>query len=731
MEKQSVFSKIKDKIKAIGFKINRFLVLNWPSKRRLIQIYAMLLYNANMKGFVTGDIFVGKTKEFCLPGMNCYSCPGAIGACPLGSIQNALAESKTKAPTYVLGIILLYCIIFGRWICGWLCPGGLLQELLYKIKTPKLKKNRITRALSYFKYVLLVVLVIIIPIMYGVIQNLPLPAFCKYVCPIGTFEGGVLLLANGNNATFFAQLGPLFTWKFAILVGFIVGSIFIYRFFCRFFCPLGALYGIFNKLSIIGVKVDKTKCNHCGACVSNCKMDVMEVGDHECIQCGECIKTCHACAISWKTIKSKVEADLALENATISNPQVIEENNENDDRTEIEKIVSGNLKVSNDSETKVIDEDNENSSYAEEESLVLKDASKENGFVSFFKKIGNKISQNKLVSIVTTCMLAILTCAILYACVWSVENIISVNGVVNKVEVNLYDDASSDEHCNLTNIYANNTDTIVLYFYDEFNLIEIQNASKAYDHGAKVYAISSFKNHEENYKTIVENATNINMDSISFAYDSEKSTAIKTFVTEATYPYYIWSDKKNSVKYSSNENIEGQLSLISSAVAGKELGFNVGEMCYGSDIKLVNKKGKETGEVFNVLNNTGKISVINFWGYWCTPCKEELPGFINVYNSIKSKYGDVIDMVAIHQGTTYLTDYDLEEASDYMSDLDAPIKWGHDDENDSYFKMLGGTSIYPITLVIDGDGIVRLNRTGKLQEAELERIIEEIISSSK
>ena len=113
MEKQSIFSKIKDKITAVCFKINRFLVLNWPSKRRLIQIYAMLLYNANMRGFVTGDIFVGNTKTVCLPGMNCYSCPGAIGACPLGSIQNALAESNTKAPTYVLGIILFYCIIFG------------------------------------------------------------------------------------------------------------------------------------------------------------------------------------------------------------------------------------------------------------------------------------------------------------------------------------------------------------------------------------------------------------------------------------------------------------------------------------------------------------------------------------------------------------------------------------------------------------------------------------------
>ena len=130
-------------------KIKSFFMKVTPSKRKLIQLYAALLYNANLKGFITGDIFKGDSKSVCLPGMNCYSCPGAIGACPLGSIQAALAESKTKAPTYVLGIILLYCIIFGRTICGWLCPVGLLQELLYKIRTPKLKKNRITRILSW------------------------------------------------------------------------------------------------------------------------------------------------------------------------------------------------------------------------------------------------------------------------------------------------------------------------------------------------------------------------------------------------------------------------------------------------------------------------------------------------------------------------------------------------------------------------------------------------------
>ena len=139
-------------------KIKNFFLRIKPSKRKVIQLYAALLYNANIKGFVTGKIFKGISKAACLPGLNCYSCPGAVGACPLGSIQNALSESKTKLPTYVLGIILLYCIIFGRTICGFLCPVGLLQELLYKIKTPKLKKSKVTRCLSYFKYVLLFIL---------------------------------------------------------------------------------------------------------------------------------------------------------------------------------------------------------------------------------------------------------------------------------------------------------------------------------------------------------------------------------------------------------------------------------------------------------------------------------------------------------------------------------------------------------------------------------------------
>lgn len=279
--------------------VKEWFINHKPSKRRLIQVYAALLYNANIKGFITGNIYQSETTKYmCVPGLNCYSCPGAVGACPLGSLQNALAESNTRAPYYILGILALFGLMCARTICGFLCPVGLCQELLYKVRTPKLKKSRVTRVLSYFKYVLLALL-IAIPLTYATF-NIPLPAFCKYICPAGTFEGAVLLLSNPSNTNLFAQLGWQFTFKLSLLVIFIVASMFIFRAFCRFICPLGAIYGFFNRFALIGVCVDKNSCTECGLCVSYCKMDIKHVGDHECINCGECMPVCPTKAISWK-----------------------------------------------------------------------------------------------------------------------------------------------------------------------------------------------------------------------------------------------------------------------------------------------------------------------------------------------------------------------------------------------------------------------------------------------
>ena len=314
-------------MKSFFIKIKNWFSRHLPTKRRLIQLYSALLFNCYTKGYVTGEIFKGITKNVCTPGLNCYSCPGAVTSCPMGALQNSFADSGKRAPYYMLGIIMLYGVLLGRWICGWLCPFGFVQELLYKIKTPKLKKNPVTRILSYFKYIVLALFVVVLPLIY-MFRDFPLPAFCKYICPAGTLGGAIGLLINPMNADKFGMLGPLFTWKFILMVSIIVGSVFIYRMFCRFLCPLGALYGLFNRIAIFGIKLEKKSCISCGKCISVCKMDIRQVGDAECIDCGECIASCPTTAISWKggkIILPPNEIERGVERLRINEPTLAKE----------------------------------------------------------------------------------------------------------------------------------------------------------------------------------------------------------------------------------------------------------------------------------------------------------------------------------------------------------------------------------------------------------------------
>lgn len=293
--------------------INRFRKF-LPTKRRLIQLYAALLSNAHAKGFVSGEIFTGTSKAMCVPGLNCYSCPGAIAACPLGALQNALASTGARMPYYVLGVLMLFGLTLGRTICGFLCPMGLVQEMLHKLPTPKVRKSRLTRALSWLKYMLLAVFVVILPLWHGV-KGLPLPAFCKYICPAGTLEGAVALLAHPDNTGMFSMLGGLFTSKFVIMIVILAACVFAYRAFCRFLCPLGAIYGLFARIAVIGVKVEQPKCVDCGACMAACPMDIRHVGDHECIHCTACIGVCPTNAITLRAGRI-----ILKENEAVSKP---------------------------------------------------------------------------------------------------------------------------------------------------------------------------------------------------------------------------------------------------------------------------------------------------------------------------------------------------------------------------------------------------------------------------
>lgn len=267
--------------------------------RPFLQGMAAVLTNAHLTGFFTGRIWQGKSKTLCVPGLNCYSCPGAVGACPIGALQAVLGGTKHDFSYYVVGLLLLFGVVCGRLICGFLCPFGWIQELLYRLKTRKWTLPRkLDRALRWLKYAMLAVFVVALPLLLTDAYGIGLPYFCKWVCPAGTLEGGIPLLLK--NESLRAMVGFLFSWKMGILVVVLAASVLLYRPFCKYLCPLGAFYALFNKLSFYKMHVDTNKCTHCMACEHACKMQVevtRDINSAECIRCGDCVRACHFDAI--------------------------------------------------------------------------------------------------------------------------------------------------------------------------------------------------------------------------------------------------------------------------------------------------------------------------------------------------------------------------------------------------------------------------------------------------
>ena len=268
--------------------------------RGWIQAGAALLTNLHLPNFLKGGLYQGAGKTVCVPGLNCYSCPAASGACPIGAFQAVVGSSKFSFSYYITGFLILLGVLLGRFICGFLCPFGWFQELLHKIPTKKLSTKKL-KPLTYLKYAVLLVMVFLLPAFLVNDVGMGDPFFCKYLCPQGVLEGAIpLSLANSGIR---AALGSLFTWKFSILLAVIVLSIVFYRPFCKWLCPLGAFYALFNRVSLFQMKVDRNKCVSCGKCAKACKMDVdvTKTPNHtECIRCGMCIRACPTNAVSFR-----------------------------------------------------------------------------------------------------------------------------------------------------------------------------------------------------------------------------------------------------------------------------------------------------------------------------------------------------------------------------------------------------------------------------------------------
>lgn len=261
--------------------------------RLTVQLLFTIFTNGYAYGFLKGKIYQGNLKYACVPGLNCYSCPGAVASCPLGALQALLNQRGFKIPFGVLGFFFLFGSLLGRFICGWLCPFGLVQELLHKIPIfRKRKRLPFHHILKYGKYLTLILLVGI-GSMFLFDGFAKVPAFCKYLCPSGTLFGALPLL--GSNELLRSQAGSLFFWKLGVLIFIILLSVKVYRPFCQYLCPLGAIYGWFNRFSLVQIHWEEERCVSCMACERACllALSIRDISrSPECIRCGKCMDAC-------------------------------------------------------------------------------------------------------------------------------------------------------------------------------------------------------------------------------------------------------------------------------------------------------------------------------------------------------------------------------------------------------------------------------------------------------
>ncbi|MBQ8839861.1 MAG: redoxin family protein [Clostridia bacterium] len=702
-----------------------------PSKRRLIQLYSALLFNANIKGFIKGEIFIGASKNICAPGINCYSCPGAVMACPLGALQAELNRANKSSAFYVVGILLLYGIIAGRTICGWLCPFGFIQELLHKIKTPKLKKNKVTRVFSYLKYVLLVFFVIIIPILYG-IREVELPAFCKYICPAGTLEGAFGLLSNAVNESYLSILGPLFTWKFLLFVSIAVGSIFIFRFFCRFICPLGAIYGFFNKFSLLGIKLNRDKCTNCGLCVTKCEMDIKHVGDHECISCGECVSVCPTKAITFKGGSFFLPPD-DIDPQGLSEKELAQAREENEKKrasakkrsTIFRAVICSVMAVL--LGTAIVYYNFIDKGSTQQSPPPAPPATDDGPVVG--TQIGNILPDFSL-------------------------EIFDENGFVSSENQTLEGPFGKNEDGTLTfNPSKNSGKVTIINFWGTWcpgcvaELPYFDRIASEYKDKVSVLAIHTDYRYQETASEYVLN--NYKDSDIIFLKDIPLNEEIDKYYTDLggklnMYPFTVilGTDGKIIASLPRSVTYDELKGIVDTELEAEKppVGTQIGNTAPGFDLVVFDENGTlpfdnqasdpwssttfDGNQVltFNPSKNSGKITIINFWGTWCPGCVAELPYF----DRIASEYKDKVTVVAIH------TDYRYKEtASDYVlnnyesSEMIFAKDEALNSDIDKYYTDLGGKlNMYPFTVILDENGVIIASLPRSVTYEELKSIVD-------
>ena len=261
--------------------------MNLSQFRSLTQVSSLVLGNSYFATLITKGINTSSQKGTCFPFLNCYSCPSALFACPIGTLQHFSALHTF--PLYPVALLVMIGLTIGRMTCGWLCPFGFVQDLLHKV--PTRTKIAVPEWANIFKYFSLLILVIIIPYLTG-------EYWFSKLCPAGTLMAALpIALWNPINPINGEHLMPteagfLFAVSSFLLVLFLIWFAYSKRPFCRVFCPLGAIFSVFNGISFVKLRVSSS-CDACNKCQDYCPMGIKvyeNPNSTECIRCLECTR---------------------------------------------------------------------------------------------------------------------------------------------------------------------------------------------------------------------------------------------------------------------------------------------------------------------------------------------------------------------------------------------------------------------------------------------------------
>lgn len=279
-------------------------VLSWVGSfgsRRVTQFVSLILLHSSFWSWA-------QVKWFCNPVLSCHSCALAWFACPVGVFVHY--SGYQVIPFVALGTVLILGVLFARLLCGWVCPFGLLQDLIYKIPTVKIALPAWT---SNVKYLVLILMVFLLPYFLGELTSF---SFCR-ICPAAALQSTLpQLISQGTQI-----LQALVVVKLGFLVFFLVLATLSKRSFCKVFCPIGAMLAPLNLISLWKIKVPTNACMSCNWCNMACPpqgapSSRISKGTSpnrvlDCIFCYECKNTCpmvegsDMCKQQWVDVKKR------------------------------------------------------------------------------------------------------------------------------------------------------------------------------------------------------------------------------------------------------------------------------------------------------------------------------------------------------------------------------------------------------------------------------------------